>query len=87
MITWDSMRIAFSIAALNDLDMLAADVLIAYLNASTKECCYMTPGLEWGMSNLNQPILIIHAIYGSKSSAARWTEHISLLHDVGFECC
>jgi len=33
----DSIRIAFLVAALNDLDILAADVQNAYLNAPTKE--------------------------------------------------
>ena len=33
----DSVRIAFLIAALNDIDVLAADVGNAYLNAETKE--------------------------------------------------
>ena len=36
----DSVRIAFSIAALNDLDILAADVSNAYIQATTKEKVY-----------------------------------------------
>ena len=52
MVTWDSAGIAFTIATLNDLDVLAADVQNAYLNAPMKEHCYMTARLEWGMSNL-----------------------------------
>jgi hypothetical protein len=35
----DSVRIAFTIAALNDLEVLAADVQNAYLNAPTNERC------------------------------------------------
>ena len=35
-----SMRIAFTIATLNDLSMLAADVQNTYLNAPTKEKVY-----------------------------------------------
>ena len=82
------MRIAFTIDALNDLDVLAVDVQNAYLNTPMKQHCYTTAGLEWGMSNLEQPILIIHAIYILKSSAAGWREHISLtLHDMGFKSC
>ena len=52
-VTWDSVQIAFTLVTLNDLDVLAVDVQNAYLNAQKKECCYMTTGLEWGMSNLN----------------------------------
>ena len=77
MVTWDSVQVAFTIAALNDLDVLAVDVQNAYLNAPMRECCEMTAGLEWGTSNLNWPILITYVIYGLKSSAARWREHIS----------
>ena len=68
--------------------MLAVDVQNAYLNTPTKEHCYMTAGLEWGTSNLNQPSLIACAIYDLKSSDARWMEHISLtLYHMGFESC
>ena len=71
-------RITFTIYALNELDVLAVDVQNAYLNTPMKEHCYTTAGLEWGMSNLEQPILIIHAINVLKSSAARWRGHTSL---------
>ena len=63
-VTFDSVQIAFTIAILNDLDMLAVDVQNAYMNATMKEHCCMTDGLEWGMSNLNSPILVIFAVYG-----------------------
>ena len=42
----DSVRIAFLAAALNDLDILAADVQNAYLNAPTKEKLLNTPFLQ-----------------------------------------
>ena len=45
-VTWDSVQIAFTIAALNDLDMSAAAVQNAYMNTPTKEHWYMTSGLE-----------------------------------------
>ncbi len=38
----DSIRLAFLIAALNDLNILAADVGNAYLNAPTKEKVHTT---------------------------------------------
>jgi hypothetical protein len=44
----DSVRIAFSVAALNDLDILGADVGNAYLNAETREKVYTTAGKEFG---------------------------------------
>jgi hypothetical protein len=44
----DSVRIAFTIASLNGLRVLADDVENAYLNAPTKECCYATAVPEFG---------------------------------------
>jgi hypothetical protein len=44
----DSVCLAFLIAALNDLDILAADVGNAYLNAPTKEKVHTTCDIEFG---------------------------------------
>jgi hypothetical protein len=44
----DSVHLAFLIAALNDLDMLAADIGNAYLDADTREKKHTTCGLEFG---------------------------------------
>jgi hypothetical protein len=84
----DSVRIAFTIAALNDLDILAGDVQNAYLNAPTKERCYTTAGLEFGPDNKGRPVLIVRALYGLKSSGARWRDHMAAtLRDAGFDSC
>jgi hypothetical protein len=44
----DSVRLAFLAAALNDLDVLAADIQNAYLTAPTKEKVYAIAGPEFG---------------------------------------
>jgi Reverse transcriptase (RNA-dependent DNA polymerase) len=44
----DSVRIAFLIAALNDLKLMAADVQGAYLNAKCHEKVYTVCGPEFG---------------------------------------
>lgn len=73
----DSVRLAFLLAALNDLSVLAADVQNAYLNAPTKEKVYIkSAGLEFG-SDAGKPAIIVMALYGLKSSGARWRDHIS----------
>jgi hypothetical protein len=46
-ISKDSVRIILTIAALNDLDILAADMQNAYLNVPTNEKVYTTAGLEF----------------------------------------
>jgi hypothetical protein len=44
----DSVRILFTIAALNDLEVIGADVQNTYINAPTKEKVYATAGPEFG---------------------------------------
>ena len=52
----DSIQIVFLAATLNDLDVLAANVQNACLNAPTSEKVYMIAGLEFGASNVGRPI-------------------------------
>jgi len=72
----DSVRIAFLVAALNGLEVMAADVQNAYLNAPTSEKCYTIAGLEFGQANVGRPVYIVRALYGLKSSAKQWRDHI-----------
>jgi hypothetical protein len=60
----DSVRIAFLIAALNGLDILAGDVQNAYLNAPTKERCYTIAGPKFCPDNEGRPVMIVRALYG-----------------------
>lgn len=48
-VTRESVRIMFLIAALNDLNILGADVQNAYINAKTSEKVYTTAGAEFGL--------------------------------------
>ena len=80
----ESVRLAFLIAALNDLEVLAGDVQNAYLNAGTKERIYTKAGKEFG-SNYGKRVIIVRALYGLKSSGAQWRAHMSkTLRDLGF---
>jgi hypothetical protein len=63
-VSWDSERIALLIAALNDLDIVSADIQNAYLNAPTKEKIYTIAGPEFGADNVGRPVLIVRALYG-----------------------
>jgi hypothetical protein len=78
-VTRDSVRIAFLIAALNDLDIMAADVGNAYLQAPVWGKVHTTAGPEFGPNN------IIQAMYGLKSSGAAWHAKLSeTLRDMDF---
>jgi hypothetical protein len=80
----DSVRIAFLITALNDLEVLGADVGNAYLNAETREKVYTTAGKEFGKYE-GCTVIIVRALYGLKSSGAAWRAHFSqTLQDFGF---
>jgi len=81
----DSVRIGFLIAALNDLDLVAADIGNAYLQADTKEKIYAIAGPEFGGLQ-GRKMIIIRALYGLKSSGAAWHDHFAqTLHDLGFK--
>jgi len=56
--------------ALNDLDLLGADVQNAYINAKTEEKVYTMAGPEFG-SHQGRPAIIVRALYSLKSSGAR----------------
>jgi hypothetical protein len=84
----DSIRIVFTLAALNDLDVLSADVQGAYLNAPTKEKVYTTAGLEFGADKVGRPVLIVRTLYGLKSSGAQWQDHMAAtLKEANFVSC
>ena len=84
----DSVCIGFLIAALNELDLLAADVSDASLNALTRERVYTTAGLEFGAKLQGKPVLMVRALYGLKSSGAAWHAHLAnTLHELQFQSC
>jgi hypothetical protein len=47
-VTRESVRVGFLIAALNDLEIMAADVGNAYLNADCREKIWFVAGSEFG---------------------------------------
>ena len=67
----DSVRLAFLVAGLNDLDVLAGDVTNAYLNAKCREKIWFEGGIETG-EDKGKVLIVTHALYGLKSSGAAW---------------
>jgi hypothetical protein len=81
----DSVRLAFVIAALNDLDILSCDVGNAYLNAPCREKIWFLGGSETG-DDRGKILVITRALYGLKSSGASWRAMLAqTLRDIGFE--
>jgi len=84
----DSVRIAFLLAALNGVSILATDVGNAYLNAEPREKVYTTAGPEFGGELQGKSVLIVRALYGLKSSGAAWRAHLAnTLHQLGYNSC
>ena len=79
-VSCDSVRIAFLVAALNNLDVLIADIGNAYLNTDCREKVYTIAGPEFG-SNAVKHIVITRALYGLKSSGATFVESAFSKHD------
>ena len=83
----ESVRIAFTVAVLNDSDVLIADIGNAYLNADCREKVYTIAGPEFG-SNAGKHIVITRALYGLKSLGAAWRAHLaSTMTDLHFTPC
>ena len=72
----EAVRIALLVAALNYLKILAGDIQNAYLSAFTKEKIYFRASDEW-KADKGKIIVITRALYGLKSSALMWQNHLA----------
>ena len=74
----DSVRICLLLAALNDLDVLMADIGNAYLNAPCKERVHVKCGPElFGAEHQGKHAVIVRALYGLASAGNSWRHHFS----------
>jgi len=67
----ESVRIAFAIAAVNKLKCLSCDIGNAYLNAECREKIWFVAGPECGDAE-GKVCKLVRALYGLKSSGASW---------------
>ena len=80
----DSVRIAFLIAALNDLDIFACDIQNAYLTAPCRENVYTIAGPEFG-SDAGKIMIIRRALYGLKSAGASFRAFLAdYIYEIGY---
>ena len=73
------MIICFTLAALNDQDVLSDDVSNAYLNAIPLETCHVEVegSYLFGPSAVGRKSQIVRALYSMKSSGNAWRLHLS----------
>ena len=72
----DSVRILLTIVALNDLEILGADVQNAFLTAPNKEKCWMVAGPEFGPEE-GKNFLVVRALYGLKSASFSFRSYMA----------
>ena len=86
-ISRETVRIALTLAALNDLEVKASDVLGAYLTAPCEEKVYTKLGPEFGV-DAGKRAIIVRALYGLASSGASFSRHIAdCMHFLGYKPC
>ena len=84
----ESVRIALTYAALNDIAVTTCDIRNAYLQAPSSERHYVICGAEFGLEHVGRLALIRRALYGGKSSGADFWRHLRTYMDhLGFKSC
>ena len=82
------MRIAFTYAALNGLDVFAADMRNAYLQAPSSQKNFIICGPEFGLENVGRVALMHRALYGGKAAGRDFRNHFrSCMHFLNFKSC
>jgi len=75
-------------AALNQIDVTAADIKNAYLQAPSSQRDYIICGLEFGIENVGKHALIRRALYGGKSAGRDFRNHLrACMSHLGFVPC
>ena len=83
-ISRDSIWIALTVAALNELEVMACDIQYAYLTTNCREKIWTRAGLEFG-SEAGTIMFICKALYGLRSSGAAFRAHLAeTLYNIGF---
>ena len=84
----ESVRIALSYAALNDLNVFAANIWNPYLQAPSSQKDYIICGPEFGVENIGQMALIHRALYGGKAAGRDFRNHLrSCMEFLNFKSC
>jgi hypothetical protein len=83
----ESVRIALTLAALNDLEVKTADIENAYLTAPVGEKIWCRLGPEFG-ADAGKKAIIVRALYGLKSAGASFRNHLAdCMRHLGWESC
>jgi Reverse transcriptase (RNA-dependent DNA polymerase) len=80
-------RLILFLAELNELQLWATDIGNAYLEAYTSKKVYIIAGPKFG-DNEGHILVISKALYGLRSSGARWHDRFAdCIRELGFFPC
>ena len=84
----ESVHIALTYAALNDLNVFAANIRNAYLQAPSSQKDYIICSPEFGVENIGRTALIHCALYGGKAAGRDFRNHLrSCMEFLNFKSC
>ena len=84
----ESVRIALTYAALNDLDATCVKIRNTYLQAPPSQKDYIICGPEFGIDNMGNKALIKQALYGGKYAGRYFRNHLrSCMLHLTFQPC
>ena len=72
----ESVQIAFTYAALNDIDVFMAVIRNAYIQSPTSQKHYIICGPEFGMENVGKGAIMHRAVYGGKTRGRDFRNHL-----------
>ena len=83
-VSMDTIRMAFNLASMNNLDVCASDISTAFLYGKTREKVYVVAGQEFG-KHAGKGMIIDRGLYALKTSLVRFHENLSSkLQRMGF---
>ena len=69
-VSWESVHIAMTYAALNNIPVWAAGIQNTYLHMPASKKHFIVYGPEFGLENVGRLAVIVQALYGGKSAGA-----------------
>ena len=84
----ESVCIALTYAALNTVDVCAADIKNAYLQAPSSQKDFIICGPEFGLEHIGKRALIRRALYGGKAAGRDFRNHLrACMRHINFVSC
>ena len=84
----ESVRIALTYAALHELELFAADIQNAYLQAPISERYWTRCGPEFGTELEGKVAIIVRALYGTKCAGRDFRNHLrDCMSHLGYNSC